>query len=494
MTENDPSPREQNPFRRPEPGSEPDPARTSGARRAAGPVDDDAADDTTTKASRAAEPIDGGPGQGRPSRSAGYADDGATATDSFSRGGSSPVSARRDPAGNTAAGSAAPSTAAGSAEGGRASAQHSAQHPAQNPAESDETAVRGAPFSRRAADHSEGPDSGGPSENPDGHGPDDQTPEPAPRKSRRMLWVALVALLVVILVVGALGLRNRIDPGPPPRQPGDVAVEWMNAMAAGNIDGANALVQDKPRGPLTTTEAWQAQLADKPITDVKVAGSEPGKVTLQYNSGGEPTELAVPMVGEGVNLKVRSATSTFVVTPKPELLPMTVDGEKVSRSEESRFTVELFPGTHQISTGSRWLQYTQTELEANTLGEWTEVDGTTVPSAEFEGAMRARVTERIDKCLTEKSLAPQGCPWAFSTQPGDQIDPQTITWKLDGELTGFAVKPPGEQDALVDGEVTIPLSLSAQTQSGGRLDQKQQIPATFRADMLTEAPDFIWLN
>lgn len=311
-----------------------------------------------------------------------------------------------------------------------------------------------------------------------------------------------LALVSALILVGTVVLRARS--GAPAPQPSPIAqsdtkesaaVAFLTAVSEGRASDALAMSATEQSGPFLTDEALRASLDRAPISDISVEGVEGDVVRLKHRVGDEEVVTSLTLEPKGEQWQVERAAAEVLVAPRPEMVPVMVDGIK-AEAPGYEYRVLLFPGQHQVSTDSQWLEFPNGTFTVTDLSDPEPVDATVATTDEAESGVRRVVEERLRSCAERNELAPEGCPWNY-TAPDDQpIAPESVQTSLVGDpMQNFEGPKLNEHDALATGRVSFTLQITATITVEGNpqpFDQQMEIETGYTTDLLTEAPDFTW--
>ena len=325
----------------------------------------------------------------------------------------------------------------------------------------------------------------------------DPTARPV-RRSRPGLLIGAGVLVVALLIGIAFGVRTLIAPaasstGP---GPGEVATGYLQALAAGDADKALAMSFTKGSGPLVSTDYLQQHRPQ--ITDVTVVDAGSGDpagtdVVLGYKLAGKDVRGTFPMFQNPQRQwQLRRGSVQVRVAPTPKMIPVRIDGQKLESSGYT-YLVDVFPGVHTLSTGSKWLDFRRPEFTVTGLTDPPAVDGATATSAAYPNAAKKQVSDRIQTCVRSTELAPRGCPWARKARADQPVKPGSVSYQLLSQT--IEVPKANEFDAIAKGSVRLRVRMTASVQVDGTSQKEsEEFDATsrFAMDLLSAGPDFVW--
>lgn len=307
-----------------------------------------------------------------------------------------------------------------------------------------------------------------------------------------------VLLASVLVCVGAVVLRIRHQaPTTPPVTMEQRAVAYLTAISESRAEDALAMSATEQEGPFLTSEALRASMEKAPISDIAVSDVTGNRVTLSHRVNDQPSTTTVTMVEDADGWKVDRAATQVRISPKPEMIPLTIDGIDAS-SDSYTYDVLLFPGQHTLSTGSRWLEYSNEPLPVTDLSESTPVDAAASVTDAGVEAVRSAVSTRLQECVETNELAPERCPWSVTEPDGQPIDPASVTLAFAGDpMAEFTVPVVNDHDALATGRVRFTLKVSGSLSVDGAMQdftEEVEVDTGYKTDLLTDGPDFIWTD
>ncbi|NNG18007.1 hypothetical protein HJ590_00170 [Naumannella sp. ID2617S] len=345
---------------------------------------------------------------------------------------------------------------------------------------------------RRAAD----PPTDEPADEPAGEPtwtPDEATPV---RRSRPALWLVVIVLALALLVGGALFVRSLTSNTPKPSGAADRAVAYLQAIAAGDATGALAMSFNRPTGPLISNEALarsRPQLTDIRVLDAGSGDPAGTDVVLGYRARGKEVRGTFPVFQNPQGQwQLRRGAVQLRLAPTPKMIPLTVDGARMD-STGYTYLIDVFPGVHTLSTGSKWLEYSASEFVVEGLGTPPTVDATARPTPAYAGALQQRISERVKGCVASTELAPKGCPWARRANPDQPVRPGSVRYTLLEER--YDAPAPGQIDAIAHGAAPMRIRVTSMARVSGvhqNVTEEFDVPGRFAVDLLSQGPDFAW--
>ncbi|OYN94102.1 hypothetical protein B0O41_3444 [Propionibacteriaceae bacterium ES.041] len=326
-------------------------------------------------------------------------------------------------------------------------------------------------------------------------------PDPTAGRARRRrpgLWAAVGVLALALLIGTAFGVRTLLAPAASTSQagPADQATAYLQALAAGDADRALALSFVKGSGPLVSKDHLQQnrpQISDITVIDAGSGDPAGTDVVLGYKLAGKDVRGTFPMFQNPQRQwQLRRGSVQLRVAPTPQMVPVLLDGRKLESNSYS-YLVDVFPGTHTLSTGSKWLDFTTPQVTVTGLTDPPAVDAATAPTAAYTGAAKQQVSERIKGCVASSELAPAGCPWARKARADQPVRPGSVSYQLLSQQ--ISVGKPGSTDAIARGEVQLRLRMSSSSRINGSYQSDTEefdVRSRYAMDLLSAGPDFVW--
>lgn len=215
---------------------------------------------------------------------------------------------------------------------------------------------------------------------------------------------------------------------------------YLEALASGDTAAALAAGPAPTRGTtdLLEPEIFAAAREIAPVTEVRVA-NQSGTTTLvpaSYRMGTKVVraDFQVRRDDAGAWQLVRT-TRTVRLVGTTGRVPLLVNGQRLTPGS----TVELLPGAYRLTTGLPFVDYAGDTIDVLDLGDGSVEDHQVSPRVTTTGQERVRraVREALAGCTSQHSMAPEGCPYAF-TASGSSAAPvkSSITVTMDeGDLT-----------------------------------------------------------
>lgn len=347
--------------------------------------------------------------------------------------------------------------------------------------------------------------------------PLDPTAQPGPHhrsspprlssRSRRLLAIGGVLALVAALFVGLPRLLS--STAGPERATG----EFLQAVIDGDVETVLAHVEDASdasAAALTAQVLAEAhdQLESFEIQHVEVT-SDTARVTVALNSGTARSEAIFTLTATDAGPfsplaweLAPVALPEFVIDVPFGAQEVGINGVSFPVAElgltglpyESRITVQLLPGTYEISLpeSRRWLEAEPIALEAPpTFRTWRKPVHGLQHTLTEDGLQEVQhqIEAALEECATDTSSAPEGCPfavpdpskpaapepaasepdgpegpstnttsqgtWTLTNPPRVEVHPgDSFLWVVNGEGTAeFAPDDPSAEGAATDGGV-----------------------------------------
>lgn len=268
-------------------------------------------------------------------------------------------------------------------------------------------------------------------------------------RSRRLLAIGGVLALVAALFVGLPRLLS--STAGPERATG----EFLHAVIDGDVETVLAHVEDAPdasAAALTAQVLAEAhdQLESFEIQHVEVT-SDTARVTVALNTGTARSEATFTLTATDAGPfsplaweLAPVALPEFVIDVPFGAQEVGINGVSFPVAElgltgvpyESRITVQLLPGTYEISLpeSRRWLEAEPIALEAPpAFRTWRKpVHGLQHTLAE-DGLQEVQhqIDAALEECATDTSSAPEGCPFAVP-DPSKPAAPEPAASEPDG--------------------------------------------------------------
>ena len=261
----------------------------------------------------------------------------------------------------------------------------------------------------------------------------------------------VVVLIVIALVLAnVLGGRRPVVPTEQPPTPwptasatkappaGAAAVEaavkgYFEALAGGHADAALAYssvaVPDKK---FLTDAVLQQMVAAHPITNVTVKvdasiGKDYAFGSATYSLGGTMGKWQFSAKKFNDAWMFNEVTTTVDFSRVAAGVPVKIYGVDV----EDPTSVTLFPGVYDVTSGNPMLTFGKTPLTVESPGWSAGVYNLKLDlSAEGTKALRDAAQAKLDGCLAQKALKPDGCGFSLKDPPGEKIDETTIEWAV----------------------------------------------------------------
>lgn len=279
---------------------------------------------------------------------------------------------------------------------------------------------------------------------------DESTRRPFPLKA--LLWG--VAILVVLgITVGTVYVQYFrpvvIDPDtivrppsvagnePPPvttQTPGEIVEEYFTALSTGQVRRALAMGPTGGDGSraLLTNRAHARARELLPITNVEVLadGASTTEVPVRYLLGGQPyeTTMLLTLTDAGEYQLARTTVTAEFSVPGGQRLPLRVNGVRVDSDQP----YEVLPGMYEVSTGLPFIDYADSgDLEVPGLGREIPYSVNVTPELTSAGeeALISAARASLERCIAQRSMAPDGCPNRAGTRAQGVID-SSARWRL----------------------------------------------------------------
>lgn len=321
--------------------------------------------------------------------------------------------------------------------------------------------------------------------------------DPASRTRRLgLLTTAVVVVAAICVMVAYMRTDTGSSAGSGSSSAGsasaaETVVAYLEALGRG--DAAAALSYGKSQPPdssLLTDEVLRTQIDAMPVSDIQVVGESEGQkrggrtadVQLTAKFGGVSSDVTMGVTKVGDEWKVdHSFNELHIADHTAAVATMSILGKKITQ----RQTLYIFPGSLELVTSNEYIEVTF----ASPLPGQTPV--TFRPEVELndegEAAALEAVANAYAKCEGSKLLAPPGCLTKI-TDP--EVVEGTVLWG-EAYLGAVAVTDFNDQRmfAIVDGEVTIPIS--GQLRSGELFERTAVHQLFENVDLKTSPPTLI---
>lgn len=245
--------------------------------------------------------------------------------------------------------------------------------------------------------------------------------------------------------------------------PQEAVEKYLTALAEGDIEAALALGKVRGNGSraLLDPEAHSKMRAQAPITDIVIKTTDPKArdVEASYYLAGSQVQTTFP-VHRNQNGSYEldySTTSIVLELNNAKRLPMLLAGVEV----EEFTSIELVPGVYELTTGLEFIEFPKSNtvtISSLQFAEDSPFPATPQLTGKGVEAFRTAVTQSLDRCVQDHSLAPSGCPQARrAPQP---IVEGSVRWQLVGNpLSGSepALATHDQTIATLNAELTITL-------------------------------------
>lgn len=327
------------------------------------------------------------------------------------------------------------------------------------------------------------------------------TGAPIPPKSRKRLFLALAA----VIIVGAVGFVGyRINSGDGIAGIGatqnlsakDTVQQYLQALADGDAAKALSFGSSQPASTdLLTNDVLAKQNARMPVTNIRVldedtTGESIGisrvHVAVNFGPSVDDSQLSLKKNGDGVWKLDNAAIKLSAPLGSDSIKAMqslTVFGKKLDSGP-----LYVFPGFVQVGSSNDYLDVTAEPLGLKDLGAYgAYLDAKVTLNDDGRQAVSDQLTDAFANCERSRALDPPGCPTKVSPyDAADAID-GTVTWGK-ADLSGVKIGDlsPYDMTVYLTGKATM--SLSFQTTDGGTKQGTVNAYIGGSADMTTNPP------
>ncbi|MET0693100.1 MAG: hypothetical protein ABWY56_04170 [Propionibacteriaceae bacterium] len=298
------------------------------------------------------------------------------------------------------------------------------------------------------------------------------------RSSRREAWlVAVSSVVILLLACVAIGLRatvsarDRADNDQLDGPQAHVVLAYLRALAAADADTALELSATRPADTRLLSSQVMAEsqsrlpLSDFVVTSVAVHGAR-GVVDVSYRMGQLGVSTVLPVVQVGDTWRLERGYAVVDLSPAGPV-PVRIDGHRVGTR------IVLFPGSHRIVTGLRWLSFGENAqwlvTSPDDVGPLaTPLQVILTPSG--RAAFLTAVEQAIARCTSVRATAPPGCPFSVAVERSLRVRSSSIGWQLERHTFG-QLEPqmlPGRQTHVARAGAVLGFRFSAEATEQGR--------------------------
>jgi hypothetical protein len=262
----------------------------------------------------------------------------------------------------------------------------------------------------------------------------------APFTTGLALAVAMVLVSAAILSqTGRLGLMLPVLTGQVPTTADAVVDAYLSAIARGDASKAVSYLATPPANPQLLTDGVLRRSNEHSrftVVSVKAGPSSldgTQRVAATYRIGeAEVSTAFTTAFAEGQWLIRDDPGRIGVGSLRAAGIPLYVDGQEVPESIES---LAAFPGTYELATGSRFIDYAPPGTIVVRSSDEAPIIGAVqlrLTDAGRQAALDA-VKAAVAVCLAKKELQPAGCPQNIESNPKEQVLTQTISYSAANE-------------------------------------------------------------
>ncbi len=254
-------------------------------------------------------------------------------------------------------------------------------------------------------------------------GPAGQVPVKANRKTLVIVG-AVIAGLIVLALVGALAFKV-IN-----KKPEDVARDYIQAVASGNVDKALGFL-DLDDEQVLPVDAMKGALKDGDIKITDITGSTMGKghtavVDFTYKGYEDFAIIELTNTGGTFGSKweiVDGGLGTLSVSGDDDDETVSVNGTDVLPGDYL-----ALPGTYAVNGVDNLFYDSDSNAEDLSWGSFAYISTYLEVSDQGVSAVQKKADSIIDDCLAKGSFEPSGCPFFYSYF-GDETKAIDIKWK-----------------------------------------------------------------
>jgi hypothetical protein len=251
--------------------------------------------------------------------------------------------------------------------------------------------------------------------------------------------VVLITLLVLVLLalLGVAGwlvlkaLDHSDEPGVA-YSPSEAVEEYLTALSQG--DATTALLYSAAQPDVTTfttNEFLAAMMASYPLTNVVVPEGQtttsPADIQASYTLDGRTVQAEFRVQLHGRNWLLDGGFLTLDVTSllRPGV-PLTLNGLELAAG-----AIDLFPGVYTLASANPWLTLSHPAFTIEyPQSQPTFSQFSFELSDQAVADIRTAAQAKLDWCLVQQSINPDGCGFGFAEPAAGPVDLSTVTWTL----------------------------------------------------------------
>lgn len=260
-------------------------------------------------------------------------------------------------------------------------------------------------------------------------------------KSRKLLWIALAVVVIVVagVVVGVLALSGSSSP-----KADKTVTTYLDDLANGDSKGAIAQGSTTPpSATFLTDDILKQQQAKSKISNIKVISTDTSgndaRVHVTYQFGSRSADENFELAKSGGKWKLTQSTYPIDVSDLSDIPSTTLFGKPIANLSK----VYVFPGPVVWGTSNKYFTVTDKNADKFALSPYDTQDGFSELTADLSSAgktaAQTAVTTFFAKCAQSKQLSPSGCPqeeFGDTDDTGEPVD-GTVTWTAPTDLSGL---------------------------------------------------------
>lgn len=271
---------------------------------------------------------------------------------------------------------------------------------------------------------------------PDGRHPG--YPDATPGMTGLARGIVIGGIVLAALVVGVFAVNTIRDVAFSPKA---VAMEYLNAIASGDLEKADKMIEPdgtgSPDTSLVNSEVLKS--AENRISDVKISRiSSGGYATISYKLDGRTNNDYLRLERDGKQavffdkwVIADSLAGTITVSARGADA-VSVNGVEVDLPQKDYGVVRMvaYPGVYDVSIPdtSKWLAADKAKLVVGgSVASYSSADLEVKPTQALEKEVESQVKAYLDECAASTDARPSGCP--FRTYAYGDV--QGLSWKID---------------------------------------------------------------
>ncbi|GAB3406816.1 hypothetical protein GCM10027515_21960 [Schumannella luteola] len=250
--------------------------------------------------------------------------------------------------------------------------------------------------------------------------------------------IVIGGMVIAALVVGVVAVNTIREVAFSPQA---VAREYLNAIASGDLERADEMIEPDGKGDpgatLVTSDVLKS--AENRISDVRVSRvSSGGYATVSYTLDGRTTSATLRLEREGTQavffdkwVIADSLAGTIAISARSSNT-VSVNGVDVDLPARTYGSIRLiaYPGVYNLTIPdtSKWVVADKAKLTIGRSGRsYQSADLAVTPTAALEKEVESQVRAHLDDCAASTDARPRGCPFRVSAYG----DVQGLGWKID---------------------------------------------------------------